>query len=400
MLVKNNARPFMAEAKPLCNKQLDETRKLLASEDVKNDRKQLNKVQFKFNVLIKATTFLINAARAQFHAWKRNEGIITQRQRRMEKDDGGCAKKEKGDEKDDEDEEGDDEEDGDEKSDEDVVVTGGQDQKMAIFVDDVVDDDDVEFFKSRSSDRGGTKNQKDSSSMLRHLDECEQVLKTNYPKFDKVRAVHLGDILDIVGEDCWGKDAFIMHEYDANEIESLGVGHAFQEKVVWAVPPEGWLHHGQKELSIDTLDGTSNMPKQNCIVGKKHADIITITRPVVCSIPMFFVTRARRQATVMRAASGTVDEAQSDINFLNCGTGPNNLTRGRRKALIDFACNDIAYLFYVDQRSIERQAETATRAQAMVVDERGRTSDAHEVRNVCPINTQNNRNFGSDKRLA
>ena len=132
MLVKNNTKPFMAEAKPLCNKQLDETRKLLASEDVKNDRKQLHKVQFKFNVLIKATTFLINAARAQFHAWKRNEGIITQRQRRMEKDDGGCAKKEKGDEKDDEDEEGDDEEDGDEKSDEDVVVTGGQDQKMAI----------------------------------------------------------------------------------------------------------------------------------------------------------------------------------------------------------------------------------------------------------------------------
>ena len=118
MLVKNNTKPFMGEAKPLCNKQLDETRKLLASEDVKNDRKQLNKVQFKFNVLIKATTFLINAARAQFHAWKRNEGIITQRQRRMEKDDGGCAKKEKGDEKDNEDEEGDDEEDGDEKSDE------------------------------------------------------------------------------------------------------------------------------------------------------------------------------------------------------------------------------------------------------------------------------------------
>ena len=238
MLVKNGTKPFMAEAKPFCNKKLDETRKLLASEDVKNDQKELNKVQFKFNVLIKVTKFLINAARAQFHACERNEGSTTQRQRRMEKDDGGGAKKEKGDEKDDQDEEGDvdeegdDEEDGDEKSGEDVVVTGGQDEKGAIFVDEVVDHDDVEFFKSRSSDRGGTKNQKDLSSMLRHLDECEQVLKTNYPKWKAPRAVHLGDVLDIVGEDCWGTDAFIMLEYDANEIEkALALALPFKRRL-------------------------------------------------------------------------------------------------------------------------------------------------------------------------
>ena len=51
MLVKTGTKPFIAEAIPLCNKKLDETRKLLASEDVKNDRKQLNEAQFKFNVL-------------------------------------------------------------------------------------------------------------------------------------------------------------------------------------------------------------------------------------------------------------------------------------------------------------------------------------------------------------
>ena len=38
--------------------------------------------------------------------------------------------------------------------------------------------------------------------------------------------------------------------------------------------------------------------------------------------------------------------------------------------------------------------------QHLISNLRGGTSDAHENRDVCPIKTQNTRNFGSDKRLA